>query len=568
MINIKKLTYKNFLSTGNNQVEYEFKDPATLISGKNGSGKSTMMDALCFGLFGKAFRLISKGRLINTVNNKDCLVTVELVIHGVEYRVIRGIKPNIFEIYRNGTLLNQTAATKDYQEHLEKHILHTSYKTFCQLVILGNANWQSFMSLKAADRRKVVEDLLDIEVFSTMNVILKERISHNKETSIRTENSIAIIQARLDANEQSRKLLADKSSDGIYWINENIKKEREEYEAFGLAVELHKINQKTLVDKLYKYEPIALARDKLNLVISTTQSIISNKTKVIKYYANADSCDDCGQKLAADFVSTKIAQATEELEAAQIKFDQASAKLIKVRATLAFAEELRDQLIDVEYLITAHTNDQKTSGALIARMEDDLIEAEKPNEKIDDDHDQAAMAQLQGTAALLLAERERFDVAALLLKDTGIKSLIVQQYIPMINKIVNEYLKQMSFFVKFTLDENFDETIKAQHKESYVYESFSQGEKMRIDLALLFTWREIAKHRNQSPCNLLILDEIIDGSLDDEGTDEFMDIIFRLTKENITYIISHKSDQIFDLFDHVIKITKTQNFSKAEHLTL
>ena len=567
-LKITGLSIQNFLSVGNNPVIYEFEHSTTLISGTNGSGKSMMMDALCFVLFGKPFRKVNKGRLVNTVNDKNCLVRIWFEIGDRKYEVVRGIKPNIAEIICDGQLVPQHASVRDYQDYLERQILRTTYKTFCQLVILGSANWQPFMSLSALDRRKMVEDILDIEVFSMMNTILKERISENSRSYAANHIGITTVSERIKHVEETRKMLEDKSQATIDRIEAELAKEIATADDLSSQITKLEEQHEEVIEVIDTFQPISEAYHKCNDIIDKAKKALAKDEELVRYYETTEICRHCGQDLSEKFVARMKPEAEALVIKSKATIEKTTAKQTTIRKHLKKLDALHEKRLGITAALNATEALGMTSDSLIAKITHDLRVAKKEPVEVDSDYDEAKLAELEGIRVLLLQERERMDVAALLLKDSGIKARIVSQYIPMINKSVNEYLKKMNFFVKFTLDENFEETIKAQHKESYVYELFSQGEKMRIDLALLHTWRDIARHRNQSPCNLLILDEIMDGSLDTEGTEDFMRIILNLTKDNVTFIISHKAEQIYDMFEHVIKVTKVNNFTRTEHLEL
>ena len=567
MIIFRNVRWKNLLSTGNYFTEINLSNTAnTLVVGENGSGKSTMLDALCFGLFGKPFRDINKPQLLNSINNKECVVEVELDTGNKSYKIRRGIKPNIFEIFCNGELLNQEAASRDYQEFLEKFILKLNYKSFTQIVILGSASFTPFMQLKAADRREIIEDLLDIQIFSTMNGLVKERLSSNKEHTADKKHEIDLVQQKYDMQKKHIDELKQNNEDKVNeYVNEiqlhsdtvssllsNVATLTSETEKLQLVV-ASKIDTETKVKKITKLE-------------SQIESNLSKFRKDISFFQSHDDCPTCRQAIASSFkeeelgnLSTKVAECEHGLTELEKKLNEEQEKLNSINETQKLINQKQVEIA------TANTTITETNK-MIARLQK-LIDELKNSKVVTDLEEQRlkelkdSLSTLQSNLKDLIEEKSYYEVASALLKDTGIKTKIVKQYLPVINKLVNKYLASLDFFVNFNLDESFKETIKSRHRDEFTYNNFSEGEKQRIDMALMLTWRAVAKLKNSSNTNLLILDETFDSSLDANGTEELMKILHMLEGVNL-FVISHKGDILQDKFMNVIKFSKEKNFSR------
>ncbi len=568
MINFEKIRWRNLLSTGNQFTEIELnRNDTTLIIGENGSGKSTVLDALCFGLFGKPFRIISKSQLVNTVNAMETVVEVEFSIASRKYKIVRGIKPNVFEIWQNDIMLNQEAHNRDYQKILEQQILKLNYRSFTQVVILGSSTFVPFMQLRARFRREVVEDLLDIKIFSMMNMLLKQRLKD--------------LVTELQEVEYNYKLSGEKISMQENYI-EDIKKNKdvivkEKQTTYdNNTVELDKKkNEKVKLEKINKglYESIGdqikiESKDvKLKDLRSTLTEKQKEKDKMSAFLNANEDCPACEQHIDKDFKEKMIS--TKEDERNHIVEG-----LAKMRLELDKTELRLDEIKKI-------TDNIQTNSIDIARFNESIRELEKYNIKLDGEikeleqsaisnSDEEKMKTLQEEFNSI--ERQRKDLkeekvykeaSRAMLQDTGIKTKIIKQYLPIMNQLINKYLASMEFYVNFTLNENFEETIKSRFRDNFNYESFSEGEKMRIDLALLFTWRAIAKMKNSTNTNLLILDEIFDSSLDSAGTDEFLKILNTLEGENV-FVISHKQDVLVDKFKNTLKFEKNKNFSRIQ----
>ena len=567
MIVFKNVRWKNLLSTGNSFIEIQLnKSSNTLIIGDNGAGKSTILDALCFGLFNKPFRSIKKDQLINSVNQGGTLVEIEFIIGNREYLVKRGIKKNLFEIYRDGKLLNQDAKIKDYQEFLEKNILKLNFKSFTQIVILG-MSFIPFMQLRASDRRTIIEDLLDIEIFSVMNYLLRSKVAQNKD-DIRTVD----IALGLSENEQKlTKIMIDKlKEDKTVQIKKN-KKDIEEHEEF---LKTHKENINQIIKKIEELNEsisdVSNARGKIDSLHDYQRDIEKNIDKYedeIEFYEKNEACNTCRQDIPKTFRKSMI-------ENFHAKMHECGQALLKIGNTLQEKEkrisEIDTILSNVDFQKAEIAHNQNTIDACtqyikkvakqneeISQMADDIDEKKKELNVIDVD-----IEIYNKEKEKLSNQKYLYELAATMLKDGGIKTRIIKQYLPIMNKLINKYLAQMDFFVSFNLDENFNETIKSRHRDEFTYDSFSEGEKMRIDLALLFTWRAVAKLKNSANTNLLILDEVFDSSLDAAGTDEFMRILNNLVKNTNVFVISHKGEILFDKFKSVLKFEKRKNFSQ------
>ena len=567
MIVFQNVRWKNLLSTGNSFTEVQLnKASNTLIIGDNGAGKSTILDALCFGLFNKPFRSIKKDQLINSVNQGGTLVEIEFIIGNREYLVRRGIKKNLFEIYRDGKLLNQDAKIKDYQEFLEKNILKLNFKSFTQIVILG-MSFIPFMQLRASDRRTIIEDLLDIEIFSVMNYLLRSKVTQNK-------NDIGTVDIALSLSENEQKLtkiMIDKlKEDKTVQIKKN-KKDIEKHEEF---LKTHKENINQIIKKIEKLnESISdesNTRGKIDSLHDYQRDIEKNIDKYedeIEFYEKNEACNTCRQDIPKTFRKSMI-------ENFHAKMHECGRALLKIGNTLK-EKEKRISEIDtisnnVDFQKAEIARNQNTIDACtqyikkvakqneeISQMADDIDEKKKELDVIDID-----IEKYNKEKEKLSNQKYLYELATTMLKDGGIKTRIIKQYLPIMNMLINKYLAQMDFFVSFNLDENFNESIKSRHRDEFTYDSFSEGEKMRIDLALLFTWRAVAKLKNSANTNLLILDEVFDSSLDAAGTDEFMRILNNLVKNTNVFVISHKGEILFDKFKSVLKFEKRKNFSQ------
>jgi len=567
MITFESIEWKNFLSTGNsaNKVLLN-KSTTTLIIGRNGEGKSTILDALCFALFGKPFRNINKGQLINSINQKNCLVEIQFNVNGKSYKVIRGIKPNKFEIWCNDELLNQDAAAKDYQKVLEQQILKLNYKTFTQVVILGSASFVPFMQLSSAQRREVIEDILDIRIFSTMNQLLKEKASDTKSEIARIETEIANAKTKVEAQNAIIKTISDAKADNIKSLETKIAESLEEVtrnqqEVDGLLGEIN-----TLKNKIENKTKIEEDLDKAKSLRSRLSQKIETCEHDKEFFGSHDVCPSCSQDITDEYKQKIIS----DLDS---KVSEQNAKVGELETILG---TLNDKLLSINSVLSTITEKNievstKNSAISVINRQIANLEREVENSKADTtnvDVEKAKLKQLASDAMELIKNKTALqehrnleEVAGILLKDTGIKTAIIREYLPVMNKLINKYLNAMDAYIHFELDESFNEIVKSRFRDEFTYASFSEGEKMRIDLSILFTWRQIAKMKNSVNTNLLLLDEIFDSSLDTAGTDYFLNLMNQFGENSNIFVISHKGDQLFDKFRSVIKFEKRNDFS-------
>ena len=565
MINFKYVRWKNFLSTGNQFIEIQLdKNPTTLIIGENGAGKSTILDALCFGLFGKPFRTISKNQLVNSVNNGSTVVEVEFTIGTVEYKVIRCIKPNKFEIYQNGKLMSLEANVRDYQKILEQQILKLNYRSFTQVVILGSSTFVPFMQLSARHRREVVEEILDIQIFSVMNILLKQKLKGIVDELREVDYEYNLISEKISLQEnyiddiQKNKDDIIKEKESSFRVNKYHIKEKTE-EIVSLEGD-----SKLLADDLIGEEQNKERRSKLKDISVTLNDKFDRNRKMIFFLKDNDDCPTCKQHIDETFKSETINEKNEqqkELSKGLTKLhDQLERLDTYVDTHKAARKFIRENDIEIAKLKSSVTELEKFNAKL--QQEINILSSgtvsDADTKKLDSYKRDGLKIERQRTQ--LKEEKSYAEAEKLILQDTGIKTKIIKQYLPIMNKLINTYLTSMEFYVNFTLNENFEESIKSRYRDEFTYSSFSEGEKMRIDLSLLFTWRAIAKMKNSANTNLLILDEIFDSSLDGTGTDEFLKILNTLGDENV-FVISHKQDVLADKFKSTIKFEKVKNFS-------
>lgn len=570
MIHFKKVRWKNLLSSGNKFTTIELdRSSTTLILGDNGAGKSTLLDALCFGLYGKGFRNLKKDLLINSINNKELLVEIEFSIGKKEYKVIRGAKPNKFELYVNNTLINQDATMKDYQDHLEKNILKMSHRSFTQVAILGSANFTPFMQLKARDRRKLVEDLLDISIFSTMKLILRKKVSdHNIEVK-ETEHEIEILEERINGLNSQLNALQKNRDEQIQKYESSI----EETEA-NINSLLQRVDEKTqnVVEKKSLIEDSTSQKDRLQQANELERKLSDNYKKAIKdveFYESNEECPTCKQGLDEEHKKQHIQERQSKADEIRSALGEISKQIESTQNRLEDIREVQDAIEEVQRTIgllqTEITSNQKYIKKIQSQIEElskGISGGDEVSDKLTDSED--TLDTLLAKKKDLVDRTHYFEIAQLLLRDEGIKSRIIKQYVPIMNKLINKYLASLEFYVGFELDENFEETIKSRFRDVFKYENFSQGEKMRIDLALLFTWRAVARMKNSVNTNLLILDEVFDSSLDEAGTDDFLRLLNTLSEKTNAFIISHKGDQLYDKFEEVIRFEKHKNFSRIQ----
>ena len=567
MIIFRKLRWKNFLSTGNAFTEIALdQNNTTLVIGSNGSGKSTMLDALCFVLFGKAFRNINKPQLVNSINGRDCIVEIEFDTGNKSYKIVRGIKSGIFEIYCDGNLVQQDAAVRDYQEHLEKFILKLNYKSFTQIVVLGSASFTPFMQLSSSDRRAIIEDLLDIEIFSRMNGVLKDKYSILKEDYNNAKYECDLKKEKIQYQIQFIDSLRKDNDAKIETQKLEIANCEAQYTESNTNCNLLRSEIFTLREQIADEDKVKNKVIKYDGIRKSLQKTLTKVETDIEFYHDNSDCPTCKQAIGDEFKihiteerskkKNEVEKALDQLESEYTKLIEKSAKI----SVLLTEIDIKNSLLTTEQSEMLVCQRQiNTLKAEIERLSGKHESVEVEQTKLTTLNDE--LKELEKNMKTLSEEKIYYETAGSLLKDSGIKTKIVKQYIPVINKLVNKYLASLDFFVNFTLDESFKESIKSRHRDDFTYASFSEGEKQRIDMALMLTWRAVSKLKNSSNTNLLILDEIFDSSLDANGTEELMKILNMLEGANL-FVISHKGDILQDKFAHTIRFEKVNNFSR------
>ena len=569
MILFQKIKWKNFLSTGAHFTEIDFtKSNNTLIIGHNGAGKSTILDALCFGLFGKPFRKINKPQLLNSVNGKEAVVEVHFNIGQKKYKVIRGIKPNVFEIYLNDVLLNQDAAAKDYQEILENNILKLNYKSFTQVVILGSASFVPFMQLSASDRRAIIEDLLDIQIFSSMNNVIKEKNSSIKEELNKAKYAISLTEEKITLQKQNIEEHKKNHDAEIKRKLEEIEKSKTQMSTLQGDIQLINKHIAVLQNKVGdKKEKLDKKSKSLFQIKGKVQTNIDRNQKEIDFYENNHDCPTCKQSITPEWKDSQVQEKSEKITTQKTGLVEIEQELTKVTTEIKSITDILSHISEHNGEVIKHTSTISAINNYISKLNTEIDELTKKQTNTEGSDQKltelnASLEEHRKSYEASLTKKHYHEFAGTLLKDGGIKTRIIKQYLPIMNKLINKYLKAMDFFVNFNINENFEETIKSRHRDDFSYANFSEGEKMRIDLALLFTWRQIAKLKNSTNTNLLILDEVFDSSLDTVGTEEFLKLIQEMGADTNVFVISHKGDQLFDKFRSVIKFEKKNNFSR------
>ena len=570
MIIFKQVSWKNFLSTGDNPTTVFFdRSPTTLIIGENGSGKSTVLDALTFGLFGKPFRGINKSQLINTINEKGLLVEIDFSIGKKQFKIRRGVKPNLFEIIQNGKLLDQTANVRDYQEYLEKVILKLNYKSFTQIVVLGSSTFEPFMQLKQSDRRTIVEDLLDIRIFSTMNGILKQKNSELKNDMGTLEIEKGLYNQKIKIQQDYIEKLNEDSDSIISQKEKEIKQfESKRKIATGTLATLNS-EIGTLGKKILNEDSEKKKSSEYEKVQSQIELKLHNAEKELEFYENNSTCSTCKQVIDDEFKKEKLIDISKKIDDKKDGLDKLQTEIDSLEKTLKEYRKIGEKLVEKHKEIVVIQSKIDSFGDNIERTQKE-INSFKDKKKVDNSQEDELKTLKENLEECLqdyakLSEQKTIHGYAYeLLRDSGIKTKIIRQYVPIINKYVNRYLNELDFLINFSIDENFNETIQSQYRDEFSYSSFSEGEKMRIDLALLFTWRMVAKLKNSVNTNLLILDEVFDSSLDADGTDAFLKILNTLDKNTNVFVISHKGEILYDKFYSTIKFVKEKNFSKIE----
>jgi DNA repair exonuclease SbcCD ATPase subunit len=563
------IKWRNFLSTGKVPTTINLKKATdTLIVGENGAGKSTLIDALTFALYNRPFRDIGKPELVNSINGKDCVVELELTSGGVPYKIIRGIKPNLFEIYQNDNLVAQDAAIKDYQKWLETHVLKMNLKAFSQIVVLGSDSYIPFMRLKSGRRREVIEEILDIEIFSFMNAVLKRKVQMNRESLETNRMSMTVLEERLKTlSKHVEEIKDDKEARRTSYQTEIDKAEADNL-AFSLSVQNNLDKLKLSVDVPKNLAALTNKRSEFKVLHGQINQKRNAANKIITFYEVNENCPTCSQDIesgfkaeevrkhthtvseyndALDKINTKISDIEVKIAALQVevaKIDELKSQNVKhntrIEGNKQYIKKLQKQLEDLDAPVVTQT---ATPSVSVDKVNQDIADTKKEREE-------------------LIETRKYLDFAATLLRDDGIKTREIRRYLPLINTQINKHLQDMDCYVNFTLDENFEEIIKSRHRDKFTYNSFSAGERLRIDLALLFTWREVAARKNSVHTNLLIMDEVFDSSLDSQGTDEFLKIIKKLGANTNLFVISHRNEFLYDKFKSVIKFEKVHSFSQ------
>ena len=569
MIKFHKVRYKNFLSTGNEFTEIDLSRKKTsLIIGSNGSGKSTLLDALTFALFGRAFRKIPKTALVNSINQKQLVVEVEFQIGRNRYRVMRSIKPNKFEIYRDGKMLHQDASVRDYQAILEQQILKLNYKSFTQVVVLGSSTFTPFMQLNTPERRAIIEDILDIQIFSVMKECLRQRSATLRNEFNEIKTNIKIGENKIQSQEEAMKRLEENREEMITKLTSDINEHETQIIEYKTNIRADMSNVSTCMNLIKDEDAV---RASLQTMLSDEKDFENERRKFIKelkFYEDNDECPTCKQDIEADHKDHICTERSINIKELDQRLTTHSETIQRINERLEEINEVHKEIAESQKMIQQEQNLIDTNEKYINKLQLQIDEL-KEQEHTEDDKEQLekyrkALEVLQGMEQNASEQKHYHELADILLRDSGIKTKIIRQYLPIMNKLINKYLASMEFFVQFELDEEFNEQIKSRYRDNFSYSSFSEGEKMRIDLSLLFTWRAIAKLKNSVNTNLLILDEVFDSSLDEGGTDEFLKILHTLDDNTNTFIISHKGESMNEKFNNIIEFEKTNNFSRIK----
>ena len=562
MIKLKTVRWKNFLATGNRFTEISLdKQPMMLIVGKNGAGKSTLIDALTFSLFGKPFKKINKGQLLNTVNEKDLVTEIEFSVGSAEWKICRGIKPNLFEIYHNGELINQDAKSMDYQKYLEEKVLKLNFKSFTQIVVLGSASFVPFMQLTTNDRRVIIEDILDIGIFSIMKSLVKDRSSILQEELSDLEFKIKLLQEKIMLEEKYIEELKVKSSKKQEDNNEKIKSLQKTIITIESEIGVHQEKILKFRGEIEDQTDIIKKHKDLDIYKLQIDKNLKKLNKENEFFEDSENCPTCEQNIDETFKKDKLKQISVNIKDMNEGIDKLNIEVTKVTDRLSEIAECNDRVQDQEELITRGHSDIRTHQTLIRRLQEEISEHNVNADPVKKQLLESELEEIKEERLKYVVQRRYYDILSNILNDKGIKTRVIRKYLPVINNHVNMYLKDMDFFVNFQLDENFNESIKSRHRDDFSYYSFSEGEKRRIDIALLLTWRDIAAMRNSVNVNLLILDEVFDASLDQSGVDDLMKLFNVLKKTNL-FVISHKLDVLDDKFPSKITVEKVNNFSQ------
>ncbi len=569
MIVFKKISYKNFLSTGNTPIEIDLnKSHTTLVIGPNGSGKSTLLDALCFVLFNKPFRIIKKDQIVNSINNTETIVEIEFGVGLKEYKIVRGIKPNLFEIYQDGILMNQDANSIDYQKYLEQNIMRLNYRSFLQVVLLGSSSYEPFMKMKPRYRREVVEEILDIRVFGLMDLILRSQQSDLAKKVIEMKHRADLIQTKYETELNHFNAISNLNMNDLDGKKQLINKNEEDNKEYSRKIETLNeqigSHKKEIEDK----DKVVTKVSKLTKLEAKIETNLKTHQKTLEFFENNDSCPTCTQPIDKNFKTQKIDTTKTKVKTLSDGMRDILSEIAKTELKLTemnkVSEKIYELNIDISKFETSLDEINKFSNRIHEEMrllENKQVDGREIKIQLEDLKQQLDDSKVERDR--IIEQKDYVDILREILNDKGAKAQIIRKYVPIMNNLINQHLQAMDFFVSFHLDEEFNETVKSRFRDTFNYNNFSEGEKMRIDLALLFTWRHIAKMKNSTNTNLLILDEIFDGSLDGQGTDDFFKIITQLSKENI-FIISHKGDIMFDKFTNIIKFEKYKNFTRLQ----
>ena len=568
MIEFKTVRYKNFLSTGQQFIEVPLnKGGTTLVIGDNGSGKSTMLDALCFGLFNRPFRDIKKDQIVNSINEKDCIVEIEFNIGSNQYKIVRGIKPNKFEIWCNDKMLNQDAAAKDYQKHLEDNIIRLNFRSFTQVVILGSSSFVPFMRLQPRWRRMVVEEILDIEIFTRMNFLLREK-NKNKDEEIRSADfSVNLFEEKIADQDKHIQDLQYKNKQSIEGKQSTIEKEEAGRQQYVEDIKDLDREISQLRDKILDETEVKSKHMKFHQLEAKLESNCNKHKTMLKFFEENDDCPTCKQTINDIFKTEQIENRKEKLGEIEKGMSEMSSSIQKIESRMTTIQNTVIAIREKEMLIERFKTSIESIDRYIKTISGDIDSLRDEKESTGEAKGvlkqlRESFSEAEKNKLKLKEEKLYLETARELMTDTGIKTKIIKQYLPIMNQLINKNLQNLDFYVNFTLDAEFNETIKSRYRDNFNYNNFSEGEKLRIDLAILFTWREIAKLKNSTNTNLLILDEIFDSSLDSSGTDEFMRILnSTMEKENV-FVISHKGDTLIDKFPRVMKFEKYKNFTR------
>ena len=568
MIIFEKVKWKNFLSTGNGFTELNLEEfRSTVVYGANGAGKSTMLDALCFVLFNKPFRKITKSQLVNTINERECVVECEFRVGQAKYKVIRGIKQNVFEIYRNGTLIDQTAANNDYQKYLEQKILKFNFKSFTQVVILGSSTFVPFMQLSAPHRRDVIEDLLDIKVFSRMNLLLKDRLRDIRNEVKECEHTVSLHQKTYDMQNATVQRMESMMKSHKEDLASQLMALKEENFTVEKNIADTETSLRDLTDKLASSASSQAQYGKMREYITSVKTKVTRNLSDLDFFLKNDSCPTCTQTISETIKQEKVEAFTVKDEDYQKKLEEMETVLSKLDKKVKEDTKMAESYQRLKGDLKAYNKEKKTIASRL-----NAIKGKKTN-TVEFECEQDKLAQYKeeldktvADCADVNAQESHHKVVSTLLRDNGIKSKIIKKFIPIINQHINKYLQDMDFYVNFTLDEEFNEVIKSRHRDIFSYASFSEGEKQKIDLALLFTWRDIARMKNSTATNLLLLDEVFDSSLDANATTDLLKILRRMSDNTNIYVISHKMiDILVDAFESSIEFVKESDFSSLKY---